>query len=338
MRQGRARQNDSVMGQIGDVLQSLHTLAINGGNASLNDTDRASLAADAAGQLQQLLGLVNMQDGDGHYLFSGFASDALPFVSGASGAVSYNGDQGQRTLDVAPGRAVKVAFNGSAAFEQVRTGNGTFTARATGTNAGTGTISSGTVVNPALLPGDSYRLQFTVSGGVTTYDVIDVTTSATVSSGNAFVAGSAITVAGMQVSISGAPANGDTFTLAPSGTQSVFTTVQNLIAALQTTTGTAAGNTRLTNGLNAALDDLDQAADHILTVRADAGATLRELDTLTSGNTDQNLQYDQTISRLTDLDYNKALSDFARQQLSLQAAQQSFAKVTQLSLFDYLTP
>src|SRR5581483_2974739 len=88
-------QNDSVLGQIGDVVASLHTLAINGANSALNDTDRASLATDAAGQLQQLIGLVNSQDGDGHYLFSGFAADALPFVTAASGSVSYNGDQGQ---------------------------------------------------------------------------------------------------------------------------------------------------------------------------------------------------------------------------------------------------
>src|SRR5581483_8253631 len=50
-------QNDSVLGQIGDVVASLHTLAINGANSALNDTDRASLATDAAGQLQQLIGL-----------------------------------------------------------------------------------------------------------------------------------------------------------------------------------------------------------------------------------------------------------------------------------------
>jgi len=44
--------NDSVLGQVTEVLQSLHTLTIQGGNNALNDTDRASLAADAAGRLQ----------------------------------------------------------------------------------------------------------------------------------------------------------------------------------------------------------------------------------------------------------------------------------------------
>jgi flagellar hook-associated protein 3 FlgL len=140
----------------------------------------------------------------------------------------------------------------------------------------------------------------------------------------------------MQVSVSGAPANGDSFTLAPSTSQSIFTTIQNLISTLRTpATGTAA-QAQLQNGLTAALSNIDQASDHVLTVRADAGAGLSELDSLASSNSDRSLQYDTTMSRLTDLDYNKALSDFARQQLSLQAAQKSFASISSLSLFNYL--
>ena len=329
-------QNDSVLSQIGDVLQSLHTLAIQGASTALNDTDRASLAADAQSQLQQLLGLVNSQDGDGAYLFSGFASRTQPFVTGAGGAIVYNGDQGQRTLDVSGARSVPVSYSGSNAFERIRTGNGSFTATAGSANTGTGVVSLGSVINSALLPGHTYSVQFNVSGGVTTYDVVDLSLSTTVSSGNAYSSGGTITVAGMQVAVSGAPANGDNFTLAPSRAQSIFTTVQNLVATLGTDTTVAGGNARLQNGLNASLANLDQALDHILGVRADAGATLRELDTLASGNEDQNLQYDKTLSRLQDLDYNQALSDFARQQVSLEAAQKSFAKVTSLSLFDYL--
>ena len=329
-------QNDSVLGQVSDLLQSVRTLAINGGNSALNDKDRASLATEVGGRLQELLGLVNLQDGDGRYLFSGFASNTQPFVTGPSGAIVYNGDQGQRTLDVAPGRAVPIAYNGSGVFEQVRNGNGSFTSLAAAANTGTGVIGGATVVTPSALPGDTYRLQFSVSGGVTTYDVIDVTTATTVSAGNPFTSGATIGVAGMQVSITGAPATGDQFTLAPSGAQSVFQTLQNLVAALNAPAAGAAGATRLQNGLNAVLHDVDQALDHVLSTRADAGATLRELDALTTGNADRTLQLDESLSRLNDLDYNKALSDYARQQLSLEAAQKSFAKVTSLSLFDYL--
>ena len=47
-------------------------------------------------------------------------------------------------------------------------------------------------------------------------------------------------------------------------------------------------------------------------------------------------QYEATLSRLQDLDYSKALSDFARQQLALEASQKSFLQVSGLSLFNYL--
>jgi len=328
--------NDSVLSQVGDVLQSLHTLVIQAGNNALNDTDRASLAADAAGRLQELLGLANSQDGNGNYLFSGFSSNTQPFVTAPSGSIAYNGDQGVRQLDVAPGRSVPIAYNGSLAFERIRTGNGSFAVSSAQSNTGTGVVGIGTVVNASLLPGDTYSLQFNVTGGVTTYDVLDLSNGTTVSTGNEFTSGGTITVAGMQVSITGAPNSGDTYTLSPSGAQSIFTTVQNLIATLNTPTSAAGGNARLANGLNASLGNIDQALDHVLSVRADAGATLRELDTLSNGNADQTLQFDQTLSRLQDLDYNQALSDFARQQVSLEAAQKSFAKVSSLSLFDYL--
>jgi flagellar hook-associated protein 3 FlgL len=330
-------QNDSVLSQVEDVLQSVRTLAVQGANAALSDRDRQSVATDVSQRLQQLLSLANSRDGNGAYLFAGFATSTEPFALDASGAVAYNGDQGRRSLDVAPGRSMGVAFDGSLAFMQVRAGNGSFTATAAPGNAGTGTVGAGTVVDPSLLPGDTYRIQFNVVGPATTYDVVDVTTGAMLSSGNAYTSGTAIAVAGMQVSVSGAPASGDTFTLAPSGSQSVFETLQALAAALAApAAGNPAATAALRNASDSALANLDQALDHVLTLRATAGAGLRELDDLATGNEDRDLQYDQTLSRLNDLDYNRALSDFARQQLALDAAQKSFARVSSLSLFDYL--
>jgi flagellar hook-associated protein 3 FlgL len=330
-------QNDSVLSQVEDVLQSVRTLAVQGANGSLSDSDRRSVAADVSQRLQQLLALANSRDGDGGYLFAGFASGTEPFALDATGAVAYSGDQGRRSLEVASGRSMGVAFDGSLAFMQVRAGNGSFTATPAGANTGTGTIGAGTVVNPGLLPGDTYRLQFGVAGATTTYDVVDVTTGATLSSGNAYTSGTAIAIAGMQVSVSGAPANGDTFTLAPSGSQSVFKTLQDLAAALAApAAGNPAATAALRNASDGALANLDQALDHVLTLRATAGAGLRELDDLSTGNQDRDQQYDQTLSRINDLDYNRALSDFARQQLALEAAQKSFAQVSSLSLFDYL--
>ncbi|HEX4884786.1 MAG TPA: flagellar hook-associated protein FlgL [Casimicrobiaceae bacterium] len=326
---------EGILAEVTNLLQSSRTLAVNAGNGTLSDGDRRALATELRAQLDHLVGLANTRDGDGSYVFAGFATTTQPFGR-TSGGVAYNGDQGVRTLEVAPGRSLPISASGDAVFMRIRTGNGTFTTSAAATNAGTGQIDAGTVVNPGALTGHAYELQFSVVGGVTTYDVIDTTTSTTVSSGNAFTDGAAITVAGMQVTLKGAPAAGDRFALAPSGTQSVFDTLDGLIATLESPGGTAAARAAIANGVGAGLANLDQALEQLLTARAGMGAGLRELDGLATGNEAVQLQQDGTLSRLQDLDYNAALSDFARQQLALEAAQKSFLQVTGLSLFDYL--
>ncbi|MBK6602859.1 MAG: flagellar hook-associated protein FlgL [Betaproteobacteria bacterium] len=327
--------NDSILADVGDTLIEMRTLAINGGAGSLSDADRRSLATDLEGRLQQLVGLANSRGADGGYLFGGFAVGTQPFAL-VGGSYAYQGDQGQRALTVADGRDLPVSENGEALFNAVRTGNGTFIARAAATNAGAGIVAAGSVTDPTLLDGHGYRLHFNVAAGVTTYDVVDVTAATTVSTGNAYVPGSAIAVAGMQVTITGDPLSGDQFTLTPSGHQSVFTTVQELIATLRAPTATAGDKARLGNGLNLALQNLSQAQEAVLTTRAGLGARMRELDSLAAHNEARTLQYEATLSRLQDLDYSKALSDFARQQLALEASQKSFLQVSGLSLFNYL--
>ena len=48
-----------------------------------------------------------------------------------------------------------------------------------------------------------------------------------------YTSGQAIAFSGLQVTLSGQPAAGDSFGVAPSSNQSLFTTVQNLVTALQ---------------------------------------------------------------------------------------------------------
>jgi len=327
--------NDSVLSSITDVLQNIRTTAVNGGSGALADSDRATLAGDVSARLQSLLALANSKDGDGRYLFAGFQGSTQPFVQIGASTV-YNGDQGQQELQVASGRQIAISENGESIFQQVRSGNGTFSANAAAVNAGTGVIDAAQVVNAGAVNGHSYSLVFHVTAGVTTYDAVDTTTATTISAGNVYTNGSAVTVNGEQISISGSPADGDRFDLAPSTQQSIFATVQNLVTALQAPVTDAAARVRLANAINQALQNVDQALGNVLETRAGVGARLRELDSITEANQDRGDQYAQTLSTLQDLDYNKALSDFARQQLALEAAQKSFLKVSGLSLFSFM--
>jgi flagellar hook-associated protein 3 FlgL len=71
-------------------------------------------------------------------------------------------------------------------------------------------------------------------------------------------------------------------------------------------------------------------------VRASVGSRIKEVETAKSAAGDLVVQYKSTVSHLRDLDYAKAISDLTLQQTTLQAAQQSFARVQGLSLFDFL--
>ncbi len=142
---------------------------------------------------------------------------------------------------------------------------------------------------------------------------------------------------GSSVTISGDPANADSFSITPSSTQSIFATIANLIGSLESAnTGAAGGTAKLANDIGFALTNLDQGTENILRIRAQIGSRMGEIDSLSNVNEDLNLQYQQTLSQLQDLDYAKAITDMQRKQLDLQAAQQSFAQVSKLSLFNYL--
>ncbi|HEY8023033.1 MAG TPA: flagellar hook-associated protein FlgL [Burkholderiaceae bacterium] len=182
--------------------------------------------------------------------------------------------------------------------------------------------------------------QFTMVANPTTYTVADLTNpaSATVPPPNQpYVAGQAIQFDGLQFDVTGAPSNGDTFSLAPSAKQSIFTTLTSLINLLNTPTGTGvAGETNLTNGLNTASNNLSSALNNILTVRASVGARLNEMTALNTEGNNLGLQYSTSLNSLQDLNYAQALSSYSQQQTTLTAAQQSFVKISNLSLFNYL--
>ena len=117
----------------------------------------------------------------------------------------------------------------------------------------------------------------------------------------------------------------------------MFATLHNLITALRTgTNSNPASNAQYQNTVNASLNELDNGLNNVLKTRASVGARLKEVDSAQSAADNIDQQYTQTLSGLQDLDYTKAISDLNQQQVYLQAAQQSFLKITKLNLFDLL--
>jgi flagellar hook-associated protein 3 FlgL len=120
------------------------------------------------------------------------------------------------------------------------------------------------------------------------------------------------------------------------GDNDIFTTLSNLVTLLNTPITDATTRATFDAGLTTAMTSLQGSADNILTIRANVGSKLNELDALDNAGSDRALQYSKSLSELEDLDYTAALSDLSKQQTIMEAAQKSFVATTSLSLFKFI--
>ena len=326
---------EQIVGDIGDTLQTVRERLIQGANGALNDSDRRSIAGDLRSGYQHLLALSNSRDEAGNFLFSGGQVATQPFLDAPGGAM-YSGDQGRRSLQVSASRTIPITENGAELFMRVRTGNGVFTTGAAPSNTGTGVIDTGSVTDMAQFTGNAYQIAFALTGTSITYSVIDTTSGTTLSSGNPYTSGAGIQFAGMQVSVTGTPSAGDAFSVQPSPTQSLFATVTQAIATLERGRASPAEQARFDAEIGAAISNIDQGLERTLTVRAQMGAHLRELDLVSQSTQGLQDAIQGELSDIVDLDYAAAISQFTREQQGLEAARNAYARIAQKTLFDFI--
>jgi flagellar hook-associated protein 3 FlgL len=195
------------------------------------------------------------------------------------------------------------------------------------------TIDNGGVSDPSALTGADYTITFSVAAGATTYSVLkDGLPTAVVNA--PYVSGQAITIDGMTVSVSGTPANGDQFEIAPSTpTLGVFGALDSAIAALRTTGRTGS---QIAQGNADALRDIDSVLANLQAARSAAGAVLNRIDSESDRLDAQKLASTTERSNAQDVDMVHAISDFQTRQTGYDAALKSYAMVQHLSLFQYV--
>ena len=329
--QGSLNIEDNALTQVQSQLQSLRDLALEANNATESGANLNAIATQVQQIQQSLLSVANTQDGSGNYIFAGYSTQTQPFALTATGA-TYSGDQGQRQVQLAAGQTVVVGDNGDLVFNQIKTGNGTFNVTAGAANTGSGEIGATSVTDPTAYDGGTYTIQFTAPNAYEVLNSADVAVST-----GTYTSGQAISFEGLQVTLSGTPATGDTFTAAASTDQSIFTTVQNLVNALQQTPSASSGSTQLNNSIAGAIDNIDQALDQTQTVQASVGARLNTITTQQSAATAQQTQLQQSISTLQSLNYPQAITNLDSQNTTLSAAMQAYTLTEGLSLFKYLS-
>lgn len=332
--------SESVLSNVTDTLHNIKTLIVKAGNGTYTDAERGFIAQELQGNLDQLFGQANATDGTGNYLFSGFNTTTAPYSKKAGGA-TYNGDLGQRFIQADSSRQIPLSGPGTDIFENIRTSPGQFNVQPNPSNAGLA-VAAATINVPtsANLTGNNYEVAFDNLG--TSFTVTNKTTNTVVVPLTPYVSGTPITFDGIDLSVTNAvgppvsaPGPGDKFTVQP-GNQNIFETVTDIINALNRPAGTATAKKELTAALNQGNNNVDKSLNNILTVRAQLGTSLKELDDLDTEGDAKGVAFKQDLSALLDLDYAVALTELSQQQVTLQAAQQSFVKTSGLSLFDYI--
>ena len=97
---------ESVVLSASDVTVRLRELAIQASNANYSQDDRKIIATEAHSLRQHLLSLANSKDANGTALFGGSRTDIDPFLESVGGQVSYLGDDHVLKVEVGENRAL----------------------------------------------------------------------------------------------------------------------------------------------------------------------------------------------------------------------------------------
>ena len=313
-----------------NLLQSARDLAVEANNAALSANQRQDIATQLSQQLQQLVAIGNRTDSNGNYLFAGYASGTQPFVQNGS-SVSYAGADQASQVQISENQRISAGDTGSSVFMNLPAGNGTFTTTAGGSNAGSASIGPGTVTNPSQWVPGTYTITFT---SATAYTVTD-SSGGTVTTGTYDpTTGGTISFKGIQVTLSGSPATNDSFTVATAGKTSAFATLSGLISTLQSTTLTSA---QTSTQINQSLEQIDAALNNLGDVQASVGGRINAVTASQTSAQSQQTALQTSMSKIQDTDYAAATTQLSSEEIALQAAEQSYASLSKLSLFNYVS-
>ncbi|MBT3427534.1 MAG: flagellar hook-associated protein FlgL [Gammaproteobacteria bacterium] len=320
------------LGYAGNVIQRVRELVVQANNASQSNESRAAIGDEIQSRLDELVGVANSKDASGEYIFAGYNAKTIPFVKQGAGYV-YQGDQGERLLQISEDLQIKVRNSGADIFQKVPEGDGRFVLTSPASNSGNLLVQTNTSSESVV---DTYTLVFSQASATDPVSYqISGASSGIVASGT-YQDGESVSFNGISLILQGRPEDSDNYTIVPAGKQDVFQALSDLAQQLKAPKTGGADLAKLGNDLGQSLNGLDQILGSLLSYRSSMGNRLQQLDVRITENADARLRYERSISELKDLDYASAIGRLNMQMTALQAAQQAYIKVQGLSLFNLL--
>jgi flagellar hook-associated protein 3 FlgL len=230
-------EEETAMSGMVEMIRMMQDIAIQAPNGTYSNDERAIFATEVEGYLNDIRGLANSRDQNGHYLFSGSNVTTMPFTKDAAGATTYNGNQTEIKLEIDQGHKL-----------------------------------------PLNISGDKLAGVITKADG--TGNKVDM-----------------------------------------------FGVMADFVTALETNN---------TTNIQRAATELDDVAKNLAKNITDNGLRQRVVEERQVIAEDKKLVYEGLLSGARDVDYATAITELSSHMLGLEAAQSTFAKVSQLTLFNFI--
>lgn len=344
----RLKIEESYLQATSDTLTEIKTLVIQGANATYDSGDREVIALQINELVNEIQSSANGTDAAGNFVFGGTRTRTQPYQKDSAGVIRYQGDQVDTGVNFTDTRESQIGRAGPDVYQSV------FTGRQLNVIEGiydfdVGSIAVGDVVTLNI---DGETIEYTAVTGDNSQSVaqyfhdqvqnridlgrlekFEVSVSGTVIQMVA-TDGVARNISQSSVKVSGGTA-GQTVDVTPSQAPDpgrperieFFEALYNVVDRMRLGTQDEIQNT---------LGSIDQMIDQSTLGLADIGVERGAIDAEIELNQDLHAMLKANLSSEEDLDYATAITELQAKMMALEAAQSSFAKISNLSVFNFL--
>ncbi len=346
---------DTALQSVTNLMQRAKELTIQAANDTFGAQDREALAIELEEMKNEMFSVANSTDSSGAYIFGGYHTNTQPFDKDNDGNITYKGDRGINSVSVSETRTIGTTLDGGSVFMAVKSGElvaPMFTILEDIVNSvrtATESVVEASAVGKATLQINNEN------PGTYQFNLADSSSSANISvdlpSSDLSGLVSAINAAGLNIT---ATISGSTITLVDDKNGPI--TIKDLqIEGIERSektpksfltfdavdgSGNSLGNPQTLYDKNQTvqnrLDDIKSVQDHISNQKAIIGARTNSLERQKELLAQRNIQVSKDMSEISDADLAALVTDLQGQITGLQASQQAFVKISNLSLFQFL--
>ena len=323
---------ETVLTSANDLVSRMRELSVASASDTYSAADRRTIAIEVRGLKNELLAIANSQDASGNYLFAGAKVTTRPFEVNTSGVVEYNGDSAQVQISSGSGSSIRMNRPGLEVFQTIADNGDEFgffdvvdefiyALEDKQINRSMSSIYNNK--DTSINGGSAFNLNIQVESEPPTTHTINVTTDTPEGVADA------IEQSGLDF----------TATLVYQGEgKGVKILIEDSTLAqpkFSIETDAALGF-KLIDPLQASLSRVSTITENSSDTLVSIGVTRSLVSSQREANEETQLTIAKLLSQEKDLDYATAVADLSAEIVALEALQSSFAKISQLTLFDYV--